>query len=72
MTKTEIALQEKVSEKECKERHDKLEKFIEVKMEGLKELFIEKLKGMAWFNIVHLIGYVSIVITLIAIYMKTK
>ncbi len=72
MTKTEIALQKKVDKDECKEKHTDFEKYFDEKIDSLKTLIEEKLKGMSWFNLVHLLGYISIVLALIGILMKTK
>ncbi|HEY0090406.1 MAG TPA: hypothetical protein VGB37_16270 [Candidatus Lokiarchaeia archaeon] len=72
MTKTEILLQDKINKDDCKEKHDSLEKLIEVKIKSLERIIVEKLKSVTWFSWVHLGGYVSIIATLIAIFIKLK
>lgn len=72
MTKTEIALEKKVSKTDCKDKHESLEKMIDLKIQALEKLLIEKLKGVTWFNWVHLLGYISIIATLIGIFLKLK
>lgn len=72
MTKTEIILQDKVNKEDCETKHKDFKTYLDEKMDSLEKLFVEKLKGVAWFNWIHLIGYVSIITTLIAIFVKLK
>ena len=41
MTKTEMALQEKVDKEECEKKHKEFEKYFDEKFKSLKELYLD-------------------------------